>query len=194
MSNDVRERRSNVGMLVLFLLIFALIGGDLVSDYGAGTSLWHLVAELAVLIVAGIGIVSLWLRLRAARDSVRSLERDVEAARRQAERWHSEAKELLDGLAAAIDRQFARWTLTAAEREIALLLLQGLGHKQIAGRRDTSERTVREQARAVYQKAGLQGRSELAAFFLGGLLPQQQAEPTAGTGHMSETQPEAGAG
>jgi DNA-binding CsgD family transcriptional regulator len=177
MSNDVRERRSNVGMLVLFLLIFALIGGDLVSDYGAGTSLWHLAAEFAVLVAAGIGIVSLWLRLKAARRSVRALERDVEAAKRQAEQWRSEARELLAGLAAAIDRQFARWTLTAAEKEIAMLLLQGLGHKQIAGRRDTSERTVREQARSVYHKAGLQGRSELAAFFLGGLLQAQQQEP-----------------
>lgn len=37
-------------------------------------------------------------------------------------------------------------------------------------RRGTSERTVREQARSAYQKAGLRGRSELAAFFLGDLL------------------------
>jgi DNA-binding NarL/FixJ family response regulator len=133
------------------------------------------VAELAVLVVAGIGIVLLSRRLRAARESVRSLERDVEAATRQAERWRSEARELLTGLADAIDGQFTRWKLTAAEREVALLLLQGLGHKQIAARRDTSERTVREQARSVYQKAGLQSRSELAGFFLGGLLPPSSA-------------------
>jgi len=190
MSNDVRERRSNAGMLVLFLLIFALIGGDLVSDYGAGTSFWHLAAELTVLVVAGIGIGSLWLRLKAARRSVRALERDVEAAKHQAEQWRSEARELLAGLAAAIDRQFARWTLTAAEREIAMLLLQGLGHKQIAATRDTSERTVREQARSVYHKAGLQGRSELAAFFLGGLLQSQQEEPPAFPTQASAAQTE----
>jgi DNA-binding CsgD family transcriptional regulator len=163
-------------MLVLFLLIFGLIGGDLVSDYGAGTSLWHLLAEFAVLVVAGIGIVFLWRRLRVVRESVRSLERDVEAATLEAARWRSEARELLAGLASAIDGQFTRWRLTAAEREVALLLLQGLGHKQIGARRDTSERTVREQARAVYQKAGLQGRSELAGFFLGDLLPSHVEE------------------
>lgn len=52
----------------------------------------------------------------------------------------------------------------------ALLLLKGLSHKVIAEVRATSERTVRQQALAVYRKAGLAGRAELAAFFLEDLL------------------------
>ena len=36
--------------------------------------------------------------------------------------------------------------------------------------RDASERTVRQQALAVYAKSGLGGRAELAAFFLEDLL------------------------
>ena len=63
-------------------------------------------------------------------------------------------------------RQFGRWALTDAERGVALLLLQGLSHKEIASARDTSERTVRQQALAVYRKAGVHSRAELAAFFL----------------------------
>lgn len=70
----------------------------------------------------------------------------------------------------AIDRQFERWGLFAAEREVALLLLKGLSHKEVASARETSERTVRQQALAVYRKAGLSGRAELAAFFLEDLL------------------------
>jgi DNA-binding NarL/FixJ family response regulator len=50
------------------------------------------------------------------------------------------------------------------------LLLKGLSHKEIAAVRSTSERTIREQARAVYRKAGLPGRSALSAFFLEDLL------------------------
>jgi DNA-binding NarL/FixJ family response regulator len=69
-----------------------------------------------------------------------------------------------------MERQFDRWSLTPAERDVTLLVLEGLGHKEIAAQRRTSERTVRQQARVVYQKSGLSGRSELAAFFLGGLL------------------------
>ena len=57
-----------------------------------------------------------------------------------------------------------------AEADVALLLLKGLGHKEIAAIRETSERTVREQARSLYRKAGISGRSALSAFFLEDLL------------------------
>jgi DNA-binding NarL/FixJ family response regulator len=82
----------------------------------------------------------------------------------------------LQGLGEAIDRQFQRWGLTEAESEVALLQLKGLRHKEIAELRHTSERTVRQQALAVYRKSGLSGRSDLAAFFLEDvLLPQATA-------------------
>jgi DNA-binding CsgD family transcriptional regulator len=76
----------------------------------------------------------------------------------------------LAGLGRAIDRQFRAWQLTPTEREVALLLLQGHGHKWIAAQTRRSERTVRQHAVAVYEKAGLGGRAELAAFFLQDLI------------------------
>jgi DNA-binding NarL/FixJ family response regulator len=57
-----------------------------------------------------------------------------------------------------------------AEREVALLLVKGLSSNEIATVRATSERTVRQQSQAVYRKAGVAGRAELAAFFLEDLL------------------------
>ncbi|MBL7688980.1 MAG: hypothetical protein JNJ49_13170 [Bdellovibrionaceae bacterium] len=42
--------------------------------------------------------------------------------------------------------------------------------KEVAEVRKTSERTARTQSAAIYVKAGLAGRSELAAFFLKDLL------------------------
>ena len=60
--------------------------------------------------------------------------------------------------------------LTAAEREVALQLLKGQSHKEIAYATGRSERTVRQHAVAVYQKSGLRGRAELAAFFLEDLI------------------------
>jgi DNA-binding NarL/FixJ family response regulator len=87
-----------------------------------------------------------------------------------AKRWNQEAQDVLLGLGQAIDRQFDRWGLTPAEREVALLQLKGLRHRTIAELRHTSERTVRQQALAVYRKSGLSGRSDLAAFFLEDLL------------------------
>jgi len=59
--------------------------------------------------------------------------------------------------------------LTPAEREVGLLLLKGLSHKE-AATRATSETTIRQQALAIYRKSGLRNRSELSAFFLEDLL------------------------
>jgi DNA-binding CsgD family transcriptional regulator len=69
--------------------------------------------------------------------------------------------------------------LSPAEKEVALLLLKGLSHKELAKVRSITEATARQQARAIYKKAGLSGRSDLAAFFLEDLLVPG-SEPASG--------------
>ena len=93
-------------------------------------------------------------------------------AQRQAERdaWRHSAESALAGFSEAINRQFDAWHLTRAERDVALLILKGAGHKQAAAHLERSERTVRQHAVEVYRKAGLQGRAELSAFFLQDLM------------------------
>ena len=94
--------------------------------------------------------------------------------------WRQEASDLIAGLSQAIDRQLERWNLSPAEKEVALLLLKGLSHKDVGRLRGVSEATVRQQARSLYDKAGLAGRHDLAAFFLEDLLdphPAAQTEP-----------------
>jgi putative tricarboxylic transport membrane protein len=61
-----------------------------------------------------------------------------------------------------IQDDFGEWNLSFAERDIAWFMLRGLLLKEIADLRGTSERTVRQQAQAIYRKAGLDGRSDLA--------------------------------
>ncbi|MBT8447975.1 MAG: LuxR family transcriptional regulator [Gammaproteobacteria bacterium] len=163
MSYDVVESRSAAAAIALFAIIAALIGFDLAIDAREGAGWVHLVAESLVLLVSAAGIAMLWRQLRAART-------DLAAARQQASAWRAENQALLQGLGSAIQVQFTRWQLTAAESEVALLLLKGLSHKEIAALRGGSERTVREQARAVYRKAELSGRAALSAFFLEDLL------------------------
>jgi len=166
---DSEHWSSTLG-LALFVVIGLLVGWDLVEDYRAGTAWVHLAVESLILVFAAGGVALLWRRLATAREATRLLRRDLEAAQRDARRWRDESRDVLEGLGAAIERQFARWNLTPAESEVALLLLKGLSHKDVARVRETSERTVREQARSVYFKAGLAGRSELSAFFLEDLL------------------------
>ena len=163
MSDDVHASRQRALAIALFAVIAGLIAWDLAIDYGEGAAWQHVVIELVILVAALLGIVLLLRRLRHARSH-------LAAARDEATRWQTQHREILKGLSAAIDMQFREWQLTTAESEVALLLLKGLSLKEVAALRETSERTAREQSRAVYRKSGLGGRPALAAFFLEDLL------------------------
>jgi DNA-binding CsgD family transcriptional regulator len=156
--------------LVLFVAIAAVMAVDLASDASSGVEISHLAVEALVMGLAIAGAAALWRQLRAARARAAHLGRDLATAQIEAERYRREAREALQGLGAAIDSQFERWELTPAEREVGLLLLKGLSHREVAEIRSTSEPTVRQQALAVYRKSGLRNRSDLSAFFLEDLL------------------------
>jgi DNA-binding CsgD family transcriptional regulator len=174
---DVREPASPRTLLALFALMAVLVGIDLILDLRSTVTVAHALLELLVVAIGFFAAAKIALRLRhAARDALElrahatKLAENLRASQQEAARWRSNAADLISGLSAAIDAQFARWGLSPAEREIALLLLKGLSHKEIAQIRSVSETTVRQQARSLYRKADLSGRSDLAAFFLEDLL------------------------
>ena len=154
----------------LFAIIVLLIGFDVGADYRSGTERPHLVTEGAVMGLALVGLVALWHQFGLVQLRARQLTVDLAEAQRQAEWYRKEAHDALRGLGEAIDRQFTRWNLSPAEREIGLLLLKGLSHKEIATVRSTTETTIRQQALALYRKSSLRSRAELSAFFLEDLL------------------------
>lgn len=109
-----------------------------------------------------------------------------EQERKEREQWEHRASELLEGLGSAISDQFDAWELTPTERKVALMILKGLSHKRIARLTGTSERTVRQHAVAIYRKANLAGRAELAGFFLEPLLLPEDRRDVRGTATASE--------
>ncbi len=171
------ERRLFAAVLGAFVTVSLLAAVDLGTDLREGTTLGHVVTEGGVFLVGLVGAVVVTRRLtqvlrseRAARDEARTLAAQLAVTEAEAKRWRDEARDHLNGLALAIDRQFERWALSPAEKEVALLLLKGLSHKELADVRSITEATARQQARAVYKKAGVSGRHDLAAFFLEDLL------------------------
>lgn len=169
-------------MLVAFLTVAVLAAMDILSDLEEGTTFSHVLSEAGVLLVGLTGSVFIARRLVLTLRRARAVEREAVDLKEQlavtqaeARRWRSEARDLMNGLAAALDQQFDRWALSPAEKETALLLLKGLSHKEVASVRSVSDATARQQARAVYKKAGLSGRHDLAAFFLEDLMLPAEA-------------------
>jgi len=162
----------------LFILITFFVGADMAADLDAGIGAAHLTIETVALLLCLLGIVGTAVQLRRALLHAGELTRHLHGARTDLAHWREEAKALQAGMGSALDQQFQRWGLTAAQREVALLVLKGLSYKEIAELRATAEHTVRNQALAIYRKAGLASRSEMAAYFLEDLLwPPQRGLP-----------------
>lgn len=159
-------------------MIAIMLGGSVDLFLDRPSSWWsvHVLFEagmVALSLAFAIYLFREWRRTTGAlvvAEQSLALARRTEAERaRERDEWKQRAEGALTRLSTAIDQQFTSWRLSPAEREVALLLLKGEGHKQAAARLGRSERTVRQQAVEVYRKAGLQGRAELAAFFLNDL-------------------------
>lgn len=185
--NDEMETRFR-GILTIALASI-VVGGvaDLIMDRPEHWLSFHVVFETLMIAGALLMATTLWLGwLRSEREAA-GLRASIEAHRHERDQWRASAHQALEGLAREIDAQFDRWRLTRAEREVALLLLKGFGHKQIAALTGRSERTVRQHAGVVYDKAGLGGRAELAAYFLQDLmLPDGDRGALGFTAHVSE--------
>jgi len=167
------------GLLAAFVAAFALmLFGEVYSADEPITlgDLFFEVVNLGLLVGSTVACTLLALRLRVQEEETRLLQEDLQAIRADRQRWREELAEHLRAVGEGIRRQFRAWRLTPAEEEVALLLLKGFSHKEIARLRRTSEATVRQQAAAMYQKAGLGGRAALSAFFLDDLLAQPPAD------------------
>jgi DNA-binding CsgD family transcriptional regulator len=127
-----------------------------------------LVDAITVLLTisAAVGVALLALRMQAQHEEKMTLIRDLDIARKEGQHWRSKVQSKLNGIRLEMDAQFRKWGMTAAERDVGLLILKGLNHKEIAALRGTSEATVRQQAQSIYQKTELPGKTAFSAYFL----------------------------
>lgn len=153
----------------MFLLAIVVAGNilDVFHDYRVGADTTHLLIE-GVLVITSFTLIAIlsfgiWQQSRSNRQLKREL---ASLSDSQAPELPPKVRAARHGLALAAQEQFEHWQLTETEREIAMLLLKGLSFKEIAAVRDTMEKTVRQQASAVYRKAGVSGRHAFSAWFI----------------------------
>ncbi len=145
----------------LFLLAASLQLGcglifvnDLRSEWAALDP--HILSEIAGILALAFGAaLSLHEYRRLLRRNAR-IERALDTA--------------VGGFQQSIERHFAEWDLTRAERDVALLTIKGLGIPEIARLRNTAVGTVKAQNAAIYRKAGVSGRAELISALIEELI------------------------
>ncbi len=174
--DQIRRFRLLLGAALTLIVVGGTI--DLVMDDPESWLSFHVIFEVAMIAFGLVMATALWTGWWRAEREALELREDLAARDAERDAWRSRAHAALEGLGAAVQEQLVDWELTRAEREVAVLMLKGLSHKAIAKQTGRNAQTVRQHASAVYQKSGVAGRAELAAYFLGGLrLPEETSAP-----------------
>ena len=168
--------KMRVFMLVglIGLVIIGLTTVDLLRDPDA-TSWQEVMPDILEKLILLVGMAAIaWnvSGMQDLRDAQEAMTNNLARTAAQGDQWRAERRAEIAALGQAIEDQFKVWKLTAAEIDIAGLMLKGATLKEIALARTTSEATIRQQAQSVYRKSGLSGRTELSAYFLDSLFAE----------------------
>lgn len=174
MKNYLRRFPEHLLLLALLAVIIVASGSDIVLDIGHGADRMHILQEVMITILAMVAMFwvanSLYKKIIEINHLRASLEAKDRLSSHQGEAINRQLAGARHELSQEIQRQFARWELSASEQEIGMLLIKGLSLKEIALLRETSEKTVRQQCSSIYQKSGTNGRHDFSAWFIEDLL------------------------
>ena len=156
---------NNRYLIVAVLLIQVLCAAFFVSDIAIlvlGLPIepisWVFVELIEIGAAVGLilGVVVGALLLRAARARTHKAEEALRRAR-------SAFRDMLE-------ERFTDWSLTPAERDVAMFAIKGFSTQDIAELRQVSEGTIKAQTNAIYRKAGVSGRPQLLSLFIDELV------------------------
>lgn len=167
MQSDIQITLRRIGLVIaamLFLFTVYDIGHHLHEE---GTVTMHSLLEGFFLL--GLAFIILAIRNSADQEFSRAAQ-ELSQMRLELERFREKNEGLMSDYRQAVQDQFERWGFSAGERQVAEKLIQGYAFKEIAAQLDKKEKTVRTQSQALYDKAGMTGRHDLAAFFLQDIL------------------------
>lgn len=155
-----KERRATVlaGLILVQALCALFFIGDVIEDFRVDGRLDnpHLLLETFAAVALVCGVIFLMLELRALMLRMSAMQTGLDIARGH--------------LSEVIDVFFDDWKLTAAERDVAIMILKGLDNDTIAHVRKTASGTVRAQATSVYAKSATDGRAQFISLFMEELM------------------------
>ena len=157
-------------LTVLVISVFATSVIEVASEFSAGQPLADMWDDMLwIAVSAGFVLYYLYERKMSSKE-IDELRKNLENARGKLVKVGTHSEEVANQYRAVMQKQFDAWNLSASEQDIVICMLKGLTFREIAGLRETREKTVRQQASAVYRKAGVSSRSELTAWFFEDML------------------------
>ena len=159
-------------LVLLSLTYFLLVNTsgfieDINESYHDGL---HLLYEGLISILTIVAVYIVWNEIKSSHHSNKSLKKSIQPLDQENLNYSRQVKSLKHELFQVVIAQLEEWSLSKSEQEVSILLLKGLSLEEIGQIRNTKEKTVRQQASAIYKKSNLKGRHELSAYFFEDLL------------------------
>ncbi|MGI9373079.1 MAG: helix-turn-helix transcriptional regulator [Hyphomicrobiales bacterium] len=155
-----KKSRAVIALILVQSVCAVFFLGDVINDAitmgrPAFTSA-YLWLEAAAVVALSFGILFEVRYLIDLMDRSDKMERSVQVAS--------------DAVHEVIEDYFNTWTLTPAERDVAMFTIKGLSISEIAALRDSREGTIKTHLNAIYRKAGVTGRSQLVSLLIEDLM------------------------
>lgn len=160
------RRHDRLLTLMGLLGITLVVAIDIVLDLREGLPWTHLLHEIVIVFFCIVLFLFQWRVITRQQKELVSSAHEIAELTKSREEFRLKSLRFSQEFSRAVEEQFAQWSLTESERDVAILLIKGMSMKEIAEDRESKEATVRQQATAIYRKAGLSSRQDLAAFFL----------------------------
>lgn len=150
---------------LLFVVAVLHSYGFLIDFHKADRNALHMGVDAVVVLVSFGGVAYLVWQNYRKRQEIEALHDQLNHSHARISDLHKKLQQASKGYADVIQEQMEAWEFSPTEKEVAMLLLKGLSFEEIAAIRSTKEKTVRQQAIAIYRKSGLNGRHAFAAWF-----------------------------
>ncbi len=157
-------------IIAMLMIVIIINTADFLKDIQQGDEWLHIGLEILTVCLSIWGIFMLFRMIKSRREEIAQLNHKVEKVESDLELSHSKLKEIGREYSKYLHKQFDDWGFTPSEKEVALILLKGLSFKEMADVRNTKEKTIRQQASAIYKKSNVSGRHEFAAWFFEDML------------------------
>lgn len=156
----LRDRGGSRGMvaagMAVLLACMVFFGVDVVADVAlhgfslapySSAELVHLGFEMLAVGGLGYAVVALRAHHRLLRSEAASSRETIQLLRGHFDQ--------------VLGRKFPQWGLTAAERDVTLLIIRGLSIADIAAARSTAQGTIKAQSTSIFRKVGVASKAEL---------------------------------
>lgn len=178
MFNGFGEGSARQTLIFVFVLfVFGSSAVEIGYEFRRGETMATMSDDVLWVFISAVLLGIFVYERREQQRELGRLQEQISCARGKLSQLDSRSPELASQYRAVMQKQFDAWNLTASEQDVVILMLKGLSFREIAEIRETQEKTVRQQASGLYQKAGVTGRHELAAWFFEDML-----DPLASTG------------